>query len=306
MLFTAYYDESGVHQGSPCTVLAGLVGNVEAWARFEWAWAQVLRKNQITHLRAKHLYHRQGQHKGWSEKQEDTLWNDLLYVFQEHKDIMISKTILLEEDYLRTYRSDPLPKERLDSRYALCLRSCLSLFAAQHYSMNPLGSVNFVLEQGHKNAGDALRVFDEFKKQDQRWGQALGELSFGEKRQIPALQAADLIAYWAYVTERDVLSGNLDPWESSYIEDLLVQLDYTVARHLITPLDLAKLRQNFLAKKKKRRALQDAVVRINTSELVYYDRYHGFPIDLYVSADEVAALPSKYAVISKQRRRALA
>lgn len=304
MLLTAYYDESGTHAGSPCTVLAGLVASVDAWAAFEWEWSKVLRKHKINHLRAKHLYHRQGQHKGWNDKQEETLWNDLLYVFQERKDLIISKTILMEEDYVRSYRADPLPKERFDSRYGLCLRSCLSVFAASQYAVNPLGSVNYVLELGHHNAGDARRVFDEFKKErESTWGKSLGTISFGAKKDVPALQAADFIAYWAYKTECDILAGDLEEGESSWIEDLLVELEISVARHIITPRDLAILRQNFLVKKKKFRALEDAVLRVNSNALIYSDeRYRGFPIELAVSAEELSQLPAQMKRLNRRRR----
>jgi hypothetical protein len=161
--------------------------------------------------------------------------------------------------------------------------------------LNPLGSVNYVLESGHSNAGDARRVFDEYKKEkESTWGSSLGTISFGAKKDVPALQAADFIAYWAYKTEYDILSGRLEDCESSYIEDLLVQLEISVARHVIMPRDLAILRQNFLAKKKRFRALEDAVLRVNSNALIYSeDGYRGFPIELAVSAEELSQLPGQ-------------
>ena len=68
-MFTGYYDESGTHGGSPFTILAGFVASPEHWAHFEREWRKVLRNYGLTHLRAKHLFHRQKQHKNWKDKQ---------------------------------------------------------------------------------------------------------------------------------------------------------------------------------------------------------------------------------------------
>jgi hypothetical protein len=35
LLFNAYYDESGTHNGSPITVLGGFLGEAIQWAEFE-------------------------------------------------------------------------------------------------------------------------------------------------------------------------------------------------------------------------------------------------------------------------------
>ena len=123
VVFTAYYDESGTHGGSPFTILAGFVGNPERWARLEGEWRKVLRKYGLTHLRAKHLFHRQKQHKGWDDKQIRRLMADVLYVLQERVDqhgdfFFATKTKLNEADYLKSYvENGPLKGERLGQRF---------------------------------------------------------------------------------------------------------------------------------------------------------------------------------------------
>src|SRR5580704_14933077 len=74
MILTVYCDESGTHGGSPCTVLAGFLGDANEWVEFEREWTKVLRKHQISHVHAKHLWHRQKEFKGWSETQVRRLW----------------------------------------------------------------------------------------------------------------------------------------------------------------------------------------------------------------------------------------
>jgi len=133
VIFSAYYDESGTHADSPVTVLAGLIGPVDDWVPFERDWRMVLKKHNLTHVRGKHLYHRQKQHKGWTDKQVTLLWADILYALQERKGFVITQTVLNNREYLSSYvRDGSIGKERLDTKYALCLRACLNFHPVVH------------------------------------------------------------------------------------------------------------------------------------------------------------------------------
>lgn len=256
MIFTAYYDESGTHGDSPITVLAGFVGNANDWVDFEIEWRKILKKYNITHVHAKHLWHRQGQYKKWSIDQSEDLWCDIIYIIQERKQIFVSKTVLRSDDYEHFYMLDgKAPKERLDSKYALCFRSFLYFYPKSHYEQYPIGSVNFVLESGHRNAGDAIRIFNEIK--DNRslpWRGAIGSLTFGEKQEFPALQAADVLAYWLNDAECKGISEQFPDdgyrWVS-FLETELRKSGLTILDHRISPDDLKNMRQNFLRKHKK-------------------------------------------------------
>jgi Protein of unknown function (DUF3800) len=255
-VFTAYYDESGTHKGSPLTVLAGLIGNARDWGYFESEWRKVLLKYDLRYVRAKQLFHRQGPYRKWPKKQIQRLWADLLYVLQEHSGFQISKIVLRDEDYFRSYISDgPYSKtERLDTRYALCVRVALHFLPLINHRWRQEGAMNFVVEAGHKNAGDALRVFSEVKgTSNYEWAHSIGAMSFGAKGDFPALQAADLISYWFYKTEMIKIANDIDdPFEISPLEKELASLGFAVVEHVITPRDLANLRQNFLAKNKRK------------------------------------------------------
>jgi hypothetical protein len=253
MILTAHYDESGTHEGSPVTVLAGFVGTTNDWVDFEIEWAKVLRKHGLTHVRAKQFFHRQGQFRRWTDERCDYLWADLMYVLQERKHIFASKSVLREEDYKIFYLSDgPERKERLDTRYALCFRSFLYFLPA---IKSGAMAVNFVLESGHHNAGDALRVFNEIKKdRTVPWRDSIGSLSFGAKQDSCALQAADLLAYCSFQDERYLAEGD-SPNDMKLADGIDTELVYgcglTIIEHRIQPEDLKTLRQNFLRKRKR-------------------------------------------------------
>jgi len=61
---TAYIDESGTHDGSPVTVIAGYLSIPERWAAFEMEWAGFLEDLQTDHLHAIDLFHGKGSFKG--------------------------------------------------------------------------------------------------------------------------------------------------------------------------------------------------------------------------------------------------
>lgn len=249
LVLTAYYDESGTHGGSPATVLAGFVGDSNDWVDFDIEWSKVLKKHGITHLRAKHLFHCQGEHKGWSDEQVRYLMNDVMYILQERKHIYVSKTVLYEEDYKMFYVMDgPAKKERLDTRYALCFRSFLNFLPA--VAKNGGSTINFILEAGHKNMGDALRVFTEIKEdKNLHWRHNIGVMSFASKRDFGALQAADLLAYLSYQDACDEVAKKLNYFESIDAE-LAWDCGMTIIGNVISPDDMKNMRMNFLRKNK--------------------------------------------------------
>jgi uncharacterized protein DUF3800 len=254
VILTAYYDESGTHAESPATVLAGFVGDTNDWVDFEIEWAKVLKAHKITHVRAKHLFHRQNQHKDWSWDQADELIAAILYLLQERKHMFASKTVLREDDYKMFYvAGGPEKKERLDTRYGLCFRSLLH-FIPEVQKLSGAHSINFVLEDGHKNAGDALRVYQEIRNDKTfPWRDVLASFSLGQKQASPALQAADFLAYMSYLEVRDdIEDGN----EGKVLRDdgidfeLVWGCGITVLESLIHPKDLTTMRANFLRKNK--------------------------------------------------------
>lgn len=247
MVLTANYDESGTHAGSRVTVMAGFAAPSKLWESFEREWHKILRKHQITYVHAKELFHRQGPYRGWSRKKTRELFCDILYIIQ-NIDLFASKTILRNEDYKMFYLSDGKQRyERLDSPYALCFRS-LACNLTRLYNPHLEESVNFVLESGHKNAGDAVRVHSELRR-SAPFRQAVGALSFGDKVGSCALQAADMLAYACYREEMNNEDDHPGEWLSE-IEEEIIRAKLAIVEHVISPEDLKIMRKNFLRKNK--------------------------------------------------------
>jgi len=229
--------------------MAGLSGDVESWNKFEWEWRKILSKYNLSHFHAKKMAHRQDEHKGWSRERVRHCWADLLYVMQE-QELFISKTVLHREIYLKKYIEliQRGKRERLDSAYALCFRSILYSLPRLFQRRYQGDKINFVLEAGHRNAQDAVRVFNEFVTNhavDRR--NSVGSFSIINKLDSPALQAADMLAYWIY---RDL--KHPDIWSDDTVDFIpefeLRRAGLNIYEHLISEQDLVLLRANYYAK----------------------------------------------------------
>jgi hypothetical protein len=252
-LLIAHYDESGTHDGSPITVISGLAGSAEAWVAFEREWNKILKKNGISFVHAKDMHHRHRQHKGWSRRRIRELWADATYVIQE-QNLFMSRIILFNDDYDNLYRrKEDHCRKPLDSRYGLCFR-ILALQLPYLYGMRYFDcETHFVMESGHKNAGDAVRIFDQIKSYN--LPNKVGSLTFVGKNGSPGVQAADLLAYDAFQFLRPKIKSCDDEYDEEneiYYEDFmrgigeteqeLVDAGMPVVEHTITPDNLVDMR----------------------------------------------------------------
>lgn len=129
MILTAYLDESGTHDGSPVTVMGGMLANALQWARFEQAFRRIQKKHRFKIFHTKKFKKRDGNFTGWSNEQCLALMADLAPItaaaFTEGVTVALDNAV-----YEAEYRLGDKPKRlRLDSKYGLCFRNCLLFFA---------------------------------------------------------------------------------------------------------------------------------------------------------------------------------
>jgi hypothetical protein len=202
VILTAYLDESGTHGESPHTVMGGMLANAQQWERFEQKFRQIKKRHKFRIFHTKKFKRRDGDFKGWSIEQCLALIADLAPItataFTE------GVTFLLDNDaYDAEYKSGEQPRKlRLDSKYGLCFRNCLYFFGLEgvkrmHHRRYP--TLNFVLESGHKNFGDALRIFNEVKAELKANGcDMLGMITPADKDECDPLMMADFLAHTAF------------------------------------------------------------------------------------------------------------
>jgi hypothetical protein len=210
MILTAYIDESGTHAESPISVMAGYVGTSAQWEGFEADWSALVRKAGVRHIHAVELFKRTKQFKGWKAEDVNALAVSLDEVIATHLQVGFS-VVVRDDDYKNIYGTGPHPRRLAkDSKYGICFRACLAFvpsyiaseFAlAQQTEVAQQATINFVLEQGHRNAGDAQRLFELYKADAlPEWQRFVGTMDVSTKGS-PRTQAADFLAYCVYRAE---------------------------------------------------------------------------------------------------------
>jgi hypothetical protein len=208
MIVKFYIDESGTHSESPVLIMGGWVGRLGQWSDFDLRWNKLLKRSGLTYFHSKEMRHSKDEFKGWdgfrkfgfTQMAADVALKSLEFGFT----ISLNKKAY-HEHYVNNHRPKKIP---LDTQYGICFRHCLSIvpqMAKEAFKRNL--DIKFVLEAGHKNAGDAERIFDLVKNkglkhpEEKKIVEMLGTITFGDKKEFPGLQAADVNAYAAFQHE---------------------------------------------------------------------------------------------------------
>ena len=132
----------------------------------------------------------------WSVDRKIEFFDEFQHVINETLESGVAG-FLRHEDYRYYYGLNWPKKTRRDSKYAILFRACGAQMIDTVRKM-PLGHksrLRVVLESGHKNAGDVMRVYN--WAQSRQTSPMLASLTFGDKKTCLPLAAADLFAYSA-------------------------------------------------------------------------------------------------------------
>lgn len=194
MAITGYFDESGTHGRSSSTlIVGGFLATEFAWSAYEVELKELLRVHAVDYFHAKKLRARSGPFKKWSIPQQRSFGMEFFRLVDKHLSYGVSVS-LSPKDYDEIYKAKSIPKKvRRDTQYGLCFRMCM-VAAAQFMSKQPDElPLTVVLEGGHKNSGDAVRIFGELK--DAFPSEFFGPLVIEGKRQCLPLAAADALVH---------------------------------------------------------------------------------------------------------------
>lgn len=205
LMLGVYSDESGTHDGSSLTIMAGWIASVEQWAVLEQRWSALLALYGVRYVHAKELRHRQGPFKRWSNPRAVAFAKDLLEALEAHSQYSLT-VILNNADYERYYRApDKAERKRrgaVDSKYGVCFRVFLSLVTQIVAKYMPGESLTMTVEAGHMNGGAAETIFAEFKQYAPELAALVTAVAYVDKKEAAGVQAADLLAYPAYFLEQ--------------------------------------------------------------------------------------------------------
>jgi hypothetical protein len=73
-VYTAYLDESGTHDGSPLTVMGGILARAEQWQSFEKKFAAIQSQYGFRVWHTKKFKKKAGDFRGWTDEKCDALY----------------------------------------------------------------------------------------------------------------------------------------------------------------------------------------------------------------------------------------
>jgi len=201
MILTAYFDESGTHAGSKLSAMAGFVGDTRQWRKFEKRASKLFKRYRVDVFHTIDVRRTDKDFKGWKVDRKIEFLDEFQHIINETLESGVA-SFISDNDY-QYYLGLSWPKKtRRDSKYTLLFRACLSqiIDTVAHISNAREPRLHIVLEAGHTNAEDAVRIY--------RWAQnrisqsrSLAGLTFDNKKNCLPLAAADLFAYTAWGAE---------------------------------------------------------------------------------------------------------
>jgi hypothetical protein len=203
VIIKTYIDEAGTHGPSPHMTMGAVVGRSNQWTHFNREWDRMLRANGIAYFHTKKWKDTDGPFVGWSREKKAALVIRASDILRDTTCFGMSVKIT-QSDYKDHYKSGEKPKKiPLDSMYGLCFRY-IAIFVMQMAEKTFIGEnleYDFVLESGHKNGGDAFRIFEQLKK-DNGLSDKFKSVTFGDKKKFHGLQGADLVSHTTWLAER--------------------------------------------------------------------------------------------------------
>jgi hypothetical protein len=201
MIFTAYFDESGTHAGAELTAMAGFFGDTRQWRKFEKRTGKLFKRFKVDIFHTIDVRRTDKDFAGWSVDRKIEFLDEFQHIINETLESGVA-AFLRHEDY-RYYCGLNWPKKtRRESKYAILFRACLAqvIDTVGHIPLGQEPRLRVVLEDGHKNAGDAIRMYN-WAKGRAIAPHVLAGLTFDNKKTCRPLASADLYAYSAWGKE---------------------------------------------------------------------------------------------------------
>ncbi len=246
----------------------------ECSADYDRKWTRLLKDNLLTYFHSKRLRHGTNEFKNWSEHSKRQLVRNIDKL-QNGNTLCRFVAVMRKDEYEGHYKTGERPRKiPLDSMYGLCFRISLG-FAAEIVERSggiQDSQINFILESGHRNYGDAKRIFEQIKKGVPELADVLGTCESGDKKEFPGLQGADAVSYAGYQQEKmGDDSGLMDFAPEWNLDDArtIVKARSPVMRCYARPDIMEELRTNLVVLEETRRKFgqrKRAAMKLRTFE----------------------------------------
>jgi hypothetical protein len=236
-MLKAFFDESGIHGGSPICVVAGLVLPAKrAWTlSTEWQ-TSLLYKYSVPYFHAKEFAQRSGPFRGWSERKIRDFSIDAIGIINSATSNFENETLiaaaLTSKDFFalsieerrwltggqyvhststtkKKWKKQGAPTKPYFLLFQQAVLDAVKFTQDRTFQGNPLGTgevVHFIFDQQHEYEATARAVFRAMKQMPLSVRERIGNVVFSSKLRAIPLQVADFMAYesFNYLSNREV------------------------------------------------------------------------------------------------------
>ncbi len=195
-LLAAYLDEAGTHGGSRLVNVAGAIASVPQWTNFTKKWKRQIALHNLSFFHMTDFVTGRGPYRGWDEHKKKQVLLALIQIIKDHVRYLVGNAVS-PEDFDAAYAKHPTPC--IKNAYHFCAVMTLPTVGYWKLASTKRPPVDLIFESGNKLFDQYFRLIQkDFSNDMARESYGIKSLSLGDKKEMPPLQAADIIAYGGY------------------------------------------------------------------------------------------------------------
>jgi hypothetical protein len=193
VFLTAYFDESGTHEGSPVSVVAGYLATIHQWRVFETRWQKMLKGAKVNVFHMVDLEHSWGEFQGWSEEQRRKLIREATRIIRDQTEMGVGLATFVQ-DFNVTMT---LPFQKwFGGIYGWCGWGAINIAARWAPQSGYTNPIHYIFEAGAKGRHELDHLIGDIENVPEGKSRYLiGEWGFQRKEDVVQLQAADFLSY---------------------------------------------------------------------------------------------------------------
>ncbi len=189
-MLTAYFDESGHSSLATFVSIAAFVADEADWARFDPVWQAALSTYDVPYLHMREFAHKRRCFAGWAEERRRGLLAACVSAINSVPAVAVGAAISVD-DFNKL--PDPAKEGFLDPFFC-CFQEAVRGAAIRGVFDAPMEKVRMVFSQQDEFRGRAVALWEALSATiDVK--HRMDTITFANMRDVPGLQAADLLAY---------------------------------------------------------------------------------------------------------------
>ncbi len=192
----AYFDESGGDKGSPVLCVAGYIIEKDACVKLDSEWADVLNNFNLPFFRMSACAHGIEPFDKLTMPERIEVEKQCIAIIRRNISYGIAVTV-----EPKVFDAVMPKSEEIGSAYSYCAHTCLTAVKSWAKETNYSGKIAYFFESGHGSQSEANRIMNRiFNMPELKESHRYASHTFADKKEVRALQAADLIA-WQWFTD---------------------------------------------------------------------------------------------------------